>query len=191
LLVESHASRRQFERDLDDAQQQLSILSLKLKALENDLSEGRATADSARDAGADLDWAMQWLRDLAHRLYPMVLTHDGLGAALREAIARESLDVSLDVGKLGRYSTELESVIYFCILDAVESVRGVDGASISLEETEGGLRFEAAGNHPGEFGVTASSRLRGVADAVGAMGGELSIESRTGGGRTVTGLIPL
>ena len=85
IVAASDAGRRQVERDLHDgAQQQLVTLRLRLgmarQAVE---SESRAAAllDEARD---DLTRALEELRDLAHGIYPAVLSTDGLQAALED-----------------------------------------------------------------------------------------------------------
>ena len=187
LLVGAHEDRRRFERDLDSAQQQLSVLSMKVRMLEGRLErEGSEARQLASDALADLEGSMSGLHELAHRVYPAVLTYDGIEAALTAASERLGIEITVLSSGLGRHSSELEAVVYFSCLEVVGGVGAGSrdpAPTISLLEGEGALRFEIR--------VGSRGRRLGLApDFVRTLGG--SIEVGTDGGETiVSGLIPL
>jgi signal transduction histidine kinase len=88
LLHAGLEQRRRLERDLHDgAQQRLLALGMRLGAIENDSTDSR-TATAIESARRELHQALEELRDLAHGLYPAVLTQAGLPAALEAVIER-------------------------------------------------------------------------------------------------------
>lgn len=194
LVAAATSHRRQFERDLDGAQQQLAVVALKLGVVEKTLEDaGAGTKEVIAEARQEVDQAMDWLRDIARRLYPAVLSNDGLASALAHAAERTPVGASLECEGLRRYSSDLEAVVYFCCVEALETValRGGEGAtaSIVLRETDRQLRFQIADEAPGPE-VTVTSSLQTMKDAVAALGGELTVES-AGEGAIVTGVVPL
>jgi hypothetical protein len=192
LLVGAHEDRRRFERDLDGAQQQLSVLSMKVRMLEGRLErEGSEARHLASEALADLEGSMSGLRGLAHRVYPAVLRYDGIEAALTAASERLGLGVAILSGSLSRHSSELEAVVYFSCLEVLGAPGGGTGdpaPTISLLEGEGALRFEIrvrAG------GASPPGRILGLApDFVRTLGGDIEIDA-DGDQTVVSGLIPL
>ena len=65
--------------------------------------------------------------------------------------------------------------------------------SVRLGQARGHLRFEVGDDGIGYDVATigASSGLRNMADRIGALGGELQIESVPGTGTTVRGAVPI
>ena len=89
ILEAGHAERRRIERDLhDSAQQRLVALRIHLTLAGEQLEAPQERAMIER-LGAEVDEAIDELRDVAHGVYPPVLGRRGLGAALR-AVARRS-----------------------------------------------------------------------------------------------------
>ena len=87
--------------------------------------------------------------------------------------------------------------MYFCCLEALQNAtkHAGDGAAatVRLSQSDGHLRFEVAddgvGYDAGSIGPSAG--LQNMADRVGALGGELHIESQPGAGTTVRGSVPI
>jgi signal transduction histidine kinase len=140
--------------------------------------------------------ALAELRDLAHGIYPAVLESDGLPAALRDAAQRSSLPVSVLAEGISRHGRELEAAVYFCCLEALQNAakHAGDGARVSvrlsqvdghvqLEVSDDGRGYDAAAMGPG-------AGLQNMSDRIGALGGELRIESTPGVGTTVRGSVP-
>jgi signal transduction histidine kinase len=198
IVAASNEARRQVERDLHDgAQQNLVLLNLKLGQVERAVADDPAARSLVVDTRAELERALAELRDLAHGIYPQVLTSDGLSAALAEAAAGAPVLTDLDSDGTGRYPAELEAAVYFCCLEALQNAAKHAGegtrATIRLSEQDGTLRFEVADNGCG-FDVVStngSAGLQNMADRIGALGGELQVTSTLGHGTRVTGRVPV
>jgi signal transduction histidine kinase len=199
IVAATDAERRRIERDLHDgAQQHLVALAVNLRIVrqlnESGPSEANQMLDELRD---DLRDAIQQLRDFAHGIYPPLLMDSGLPDALAAAAARAALSVRVDANGLGRYPPEVEAAIYFCCLEALQNAAKYAGdgarATVRLREDERAIVFEVADD--GE-GFDPNTRARGAGftnmnDRLGAIGGELRIESAPGAGTTLTGIVPI
>jgi signal transduction histidine kinase len=198
IVAASDAERRRVERDLHDgAQQHLVLLNLKLSRLEKAVASGTATQAEVQETRADLDRALTELRDLAHGIYPQVLGTDGLPAALRDAATRTAIPTTVHADGAGRYPAEIEAAVYFCCMEALQNAGKHAGseatATVTLDGHDGELRFEVADTGPGfdPANVAGSTGLQNLADRIGALGGELRIESAPGTGARVSGRLPL
>ena len=199
IVTAADTARREVERDLHDgAQQRLVLTGLKLglaqRQLDADQSTAKATLEEVR---IELDRALAELRDLAHGIYPAALENEGLAGALREAAQLAAIPTTVDSDGLSRYGPELEAAVYFCCLEALQNAgkhAGEDArASVRLTERASTLKFEVADDGAG-FDLNAAltnSGLQNMADRIGALGGELQIESAPGAGTTIAGTIPL
>ncbi len=199
VVAAADVARRRVERDLHDgAQQQLVLLGLKLAMAERLIGKDAAAATAMHDElRADLHRALSQLRDLAHGIYPAVLENDGLPAALREAAKRAGLPTELRCDGAGRYPPELEAAVYFCCLEALQNAAKHAGegakARIALAQRGRTLVFKVADNGRG-YDTTvrlAGMGVQNMTDRIGALGGELTIESAPGCGTTIAGSISL
>ncbi len=198
IVAASHEARRNVERDLHDgAQQNLVLLNLKLGLAETRVVEDPETAAAIlADAREELTRALGELRDLAHGIYPQVLTSDGLGAAIEEAVAASGLRARLESGGIAHQSPETEAAVYFCCLEALQNAakHAADAeVVVRLAEAEGNLLFEVADDGGGfdPESVNGSAGLQNMSDRIGALGGELRIESAAGKGVRIVGSVPL
>ena len=198
IVAAADESRRQVERDLHDgAQQYLVLMELKLGLLARGVAEHPKNAALAAELKSDLGNAMAELRDLAHGLYPAVLETEGLAAALRAAGGRSPLPVSIDSDGLGRAAPDVEAAVYFCCLEAMQNAakHAGEGASIAVKlgGVDGRLRFTVADNGSGydTEALGTSHGLQNMVDRIGALGGELTIESTLGEGTRVSGSVPM
>lgn len=149
------------------------------------------------DVRRELDEALQELRELAHGLYPALLSTDGLEAALRATARHSPLPVSVKAAGMTRAPRTIESTAYFCCLEALQNAAkhaGPDArASIDLRMTDRSLRFrvqdDGAGFDPDA--VPAGQGLINLRDRLGSIGGTVTISSIPGAGTTVIGEIPL
>ncbi len=97
----------------------------------------------------------------------------------------------------GRHPPEIEAAVYFCCLEALQNVAkhaGEDAtATVRLSQDDGELRFEVTDDGRGFDAASAngSAGLQNMADRIGALGGELRVESSPGSGTTVAGSVPL
>ena len=199
IVTASDESRRNVERDLHDgAQQYLVLLQLKLGQARRILNTDPSAAGAAIDeASEELAHALAELRDLAHGIYPAVLESDGLPAALAAASERSSIPVTVDADGVGRYPQELEAAIYFCCLEALQNAakHAGDGAKVAvrLSRADGAVQFEVADDGRGydTAALGPSAGLQNMADRIGALGGELHIDSTPGAGTAVRGTVPV
>jgi signal transduction histidine kinase len=193
-LIESRArivqagdeARRRLERDLHDgAQQRLVSLALALRvaadALRTDVERGRALLDSAR---AELNQAIDELRELARGIHPAVLTERGLAAAVALLAGRSEVPVKLSV-TTERFPPAIEAAAYFVVAEGLTNVARYSQASaagVSISHTDGRLVIEVEDDGRGGADPDRGTGLRGLADRVEVLNGSLSIESPEGEG---------
>jgi signal transduction histidine kinase len=194
LAAAGDSERRRLERNLHDgAQQQFVAARFKL-ALAQSQAPGPALADTLADVDADLGRALDALRDLAHGIYPAVLADAGLGPALAAIADRAdgAVQVSADVG---RFPLGIESAVYFCALEALQNVSkhaGPDATpAVVVQQQNGSLVLTVEDNGRGFETAMPGDGLRNMRDRIGAVGGEVSVESQPGRGTVVLARVPL
>ena len=124
IAAGAERERRRIEQDLHDgAQQRLVALRIELELAEEVVrSDPEGGARLLQKLEQELDQALEELRALAHGVYPPLLADRGLVAALRAAAGRSPLPVRVDARAIGRYAPEVESAVYFCVLEALQNV---------------------------------------------------------------------
>lgn len=198
IVATGDAERRKIERNLHDgAQQHLVALAVNLRLTKDMLSDDPEGAAEMLDALADaVKETIQELRDLAHGIYPPLLMDSGLPEALRAAANRSPLAVTVDADDVGRHGSEVEAAVYFCCLEALQNAgkhAPQSEVTITVQETDGQLRFEVTDNGPG-FDAAAARGGHGftnMSDRLGAIGGTVDWRSAPGQGTTIAGSIPL
>ena len=187
--------RRRLERDLHDStQQRLLALRIHLGIARDQLErpEDRALLERL---GADLEEAIDDLRNVARGLYPQLLARYGLAEALASVTDAGTMPVDIRASNLGRHAEGVELTVYFCCLEALQNAAKHAGpgasAVIRLEQERGGIRFsvedDGVGFVPGA--VERSGGLTNLADRAEAAGGTLRIESAPGRGTRVSGWV--
>jgi signal transduction histidine kinase len=209
LVQDLRASRRRIvaaqderakalERNIHDgAQQQLVALTVRLRLAEQ-MAERDPAAVTAMlgDLRDQATAALEDLRDLARGVYPPLLADKGLSAALEAQARKAAVAVEVQPGVLGRYPPDIESTVYFCVLEALNNVvkyADARGAVVSLGQTDGVLTFEVQDDGRGfdTAGSNYGTGLQGMADRLDAVGGRLIIRSSPGTGSVVRGDIPV
>jgi signal transduction histidine kinase len=186
--------RRRIERDLHDgAQQRLVALALQLRGAQRQL--GASTDPEVErllaEAVAELQVAVEELRELARGVHPAILTEDGLAAALESLASRTPIPVALDVSD-ARLPAQVEATAYFVACEALANVvkhAQASRAAVSARRTNGVLVIHVEDDGVGGAHADGSG-LRGLADRVEALGGRLVVQSPVGGGTQVMGEIP-
>ncbi len=200
IVAAGDAERRKLERNLHDgAQQHLVALAVKLRlakdAVEDDPADALAMIDEIK---GDLQGAITELRSLAHGIFPPLLMSGGLAEALPAAATRATAATTVDVSGIGRYGTDMEAAVYFCVLEALQNADKHAGESarvtVRVWEADGVLGFEVTDDGAG-FDTTAASGdghgFLNMTDRLGAFGGVVTMRSQPGHGTTVTGTLPL
>jgi len=189
-------ARRRLERDLHDgAQQRLVELALDLRMAHARLDDDEpARARELLDAAlADLEAATRELRELARGIHPAALTEGGLRPALDALTARSTVPARLVSAPDTRFAAPVEATAYFTVAEALtNAARYSDAAHVEIEvaSVEGRLRVEVRDDGRGGAEPGAGSGLRGLADRVAAVGGELNVVSPVSGGTVVYVEIP-
>jgi signal transduction histidine kinase len=188
LVEAGDAQRRRLESELDGGpQRQLSETSRLLQTAGADLQERLAPLLVSLEA------AQADLRDLAQGIRPSALASGGLAAALpllvRQATsARVELAVTAD-----RLPPAVEGAVYFVCAEALTNVAKhahASRTSVSVSVDHGAVVASIIDDGRGGTDRNGAG-LRGLADRVQALGGELTIGDRRDGGTEVTVRIPL
>ncbi len=195
IVAAADAERRRLERDIHDgAQQRLVTASLALTQAQTDAGsrDPEVAASLARAAG-ELKLALTELRELARGIHPAILTQDGLGPALESLAARSPIPTVVEQTGTRRFSSAVEATAYFVVSEALANVAKHARAgrvSVALAEAGGRLRVEVRDDGIGSVNVSDGSGLRGLADRVEALGGELTVVSPANGGTQLVAEIP-
>ena len=193
IVAAAARERRRLERDIHDgAQQQLLALRLQLGALGDVRDEAALRALAER-----VELARASIRQLARGICPPVLDEDGLAAAVQTATQGHPGNVAVrssDVLGL-RFSRQVETVAYFCCLEALQNcARHAPGAPVRVElRLDGGqlvvsVSDDGPGVDPGRR--EEGTGLAGMTQRLAKVGGQLEITSTAGGGTTVTAQLP-
>lgn len=197
VVAATDRERQRIERDLHDgAQSRLVAINLRLAhartTLRTDPDETERTLELLRNETHE---TQAELRNLAHGVYPTALTKHGLVPAIQAAADHCPIPVQLDLEDVGRHPLEIESACYFCVLEALQNAvkhSTTDRIEIALTRDGKQLQFRVAdrgiGFRPGQ---TDGFGIQNLHDRLGAIGGSITFESRTGRGTVVMGTIPV
>jgi signal transduction histidine kinase len=177
IVEEGDAERRRLERDLHDgAQQRVLALSFDIRvaigAAEAAGDEPAATALRAALDRAEL--ALGDLRELAHGIYPAVLSESGLVAAIGELGDVAPIPVSIAADPVSdRFAPAVERAAYLVVAEAIADAarRGAEAVSVRLDPEASSLVVLVEDDGHGD-----RRRFAAVADRVGATGGRLAFE---------------
>jgi signal transduction histidine kinase len=195
IVEAADAARRRIERDLHDgAQQRLVSLALSLRHLESSLEPDSPALRELAIARAELDAALEELRELARGIHPSILTDRGLGAALAAVAGRSTVPVELDLDGCGKLPSSVQTTAYFVVAEALTNASkhaDSDRIEVRVAAGEGHTMVEVRDNGGGGAHPARGSGLSGLTDRVSALGGTLEIESPVGVGTTIRARIPI
>jgi signal transduction histidine kinase len=195
IVEAADAARRRIERDLHDgAQQRLVSLALSLRLLESSLEPDSAATRELAAARAELDAALEELRELARGIHPSILVDRGLEAALASLAGRSTVPVELDVDGCAELPLSVQTTAYFLVAEALTNASkhaNSDRIEVRVAAGEGHTVVEVRDDGSGGAGPAQGSGLSGLADRVSALGGTLEIESPVGVGTTIRARIPV
>jgi signal transduction histidine kinase len=176
IVETGDAERRRLEHDLHDgAQQRLLALSYDLR-----LAGAGARADGDDEAAAllaeatgEAQEALRDLRELAHGIYPAILTEAGLASAIATLADAAPLPVEIrETPTEDRYAAPVETAIYLVAAEAIEDAGARDAShvTLSLVREDDRLVLDAT-----DDGAARTSLMVHLADRVGALGGSLEV----------------
>jgi signal transduction histidine kinase len=195
IVAASDDARRRIERDLHDGiQQQLVALGMELGELEASLS---ADGDLKAQVGAvtgGLRNALDDLREISRGIHPAILSHGGLGPALRTLARRSTVPVQLNATIEGRLPERVEVAAYYVVSEALTNVARHAQASVTNIEVaarDGELALEIRDDGVGGADHGRGTGLIGLKDRVEALGGRIVVESAPDRGTSLVVTIPL
>jgi len=176
IVQAGDAERRRLERNLHDGAQQ------RILALSYDIRLAHASAEADADdrtrlfleqALADVQAGLGELRELAHGIYPAILTEAGLGPALATLADSASIPVELDDAVQRRYPEVIETAAYLMVAEAIEDAagRGAGYAAVTVAHRDGRLTVTVE-----DDGRDRISPMAEIADRVGALDGILTVK---------------
>jgi signal transduction histidine kinase len=198
VLAAGDAERGRLAQDLHDGvQQHLAALRIRLGLAADRFAERGETEAGAvlQGFGDDVDQLIDEVRDLAHGIYPALLTSFGLAAALAAAGVRSGRPVTVQASGVRRCSPEVEIAVYFSCLAALDNAAKHAGAvpiSVDISDTGGALNFtvcdSGAGFDPAQTQLGAG--IANMRDRIAAVGGTLAVDSAPARGTRVHGSVP-
>jgi signal transduction histidine kinase len=185
--------RRRLERDLHDgAQQRLVALALNLKRA-RDTADPEAMRELTAEALQELTEATAELRELARGIHPAVLTDRGLPAAVDALASRAQVPVEVSAVPEERLAPAVEATVYFVVAEALTNVTRyahATHAEVDIARDNGSLIVEVRDDGVGGADPSQGSGLRGLADRVAAVDGQLQVSEGAGAGTVVRAEIP-
>jgi len=196
IVEASVAERRRLERNLHDgAQQRLVTLAVYLRIAQESLREDPAAAEAMLGrVGEDLKLALEELRELARGLHPAVLSDHGLEPALQSLANRAPFVVEISGVPPFRLDESVEAAIYYIVAESLTNAAKHANASearVEISTTDGDVVVEIRDDGSGGANVEGGSGLRGLADRIEALGGQLDVKSPAGGGTVVRATLPV
>jgi signal transduction histidine kinase len=199
IVETADAERQRIEHSLHDgAQQHLVGMRLRLElAAELVTRDPKRGMDMLSEIAAQMDEALEEVRNLAKGVYPPLLPEHGLAEAIRSVNRRSPWPVSLDVDGIGRYPADTEAAVYFCVLEALQNITKhagpAVGGAIRLWQDGERLHFEVSDEGVGfsQEIVEPGQGLINMRDRTGAAGGTVAVSSRRGHGTVVRGSVPI
>jgi signal transduction histidine kinase len=201
-VVEVAASRRRLVEAGDVERRRLSEqlragaesrLATVAAELEQHATDGDPrTASTLNGLAVELAGARDDLARFAQGVHPQALTDHGLPAALRVLAGQAPVPVELQLDAT-RMPAPQEAAIYFMCSEALANVTKYANASkVRIAVVAEGARVQAEVTDDGSGGAdpAAGSGLRGLADRIEALGGQLVVESERGQGTTVAAMLP-
>ena len=190
IVEAGYAERRRLERDLHDgAQQEFVSAALSLRmAREKFARSGDPALDLVDAALEQLQSGLRDLRELASGIHPSIPTDRGIGAALQALAARSAVPVELGALPEERLPAAIETTAYFvaaeALTNAVKHAR-CEHVDIDVRVADGWAVLEIRDDGVGGADPGQGSGLRGLQDRVGALDGEVEVDSVPGSGTTV------
>jgi signal transduction histidine kinase len=187
IVQAADEQRRRLERELRlGAEQRLENVQALLAGARSAASAGGQEAIATLEQ--ELDATRRELREFAHGVHPGALTDGGLMPALLQLAERSPIPVAV-TGDVARLPGPIEAGLFFICSEALaNAVKHASASRISVDVRQEPERVVVKVVDDGVGGATptSGSGLRGLADRVQALGGELQLDSPPGAGTKVS-----
>jgi signal transduction histidine kinase len=192
IIEAADTQRRRLEQELRrGAGRRLDTVALLLAN-----ARWTADADDASEIAVlerQLDEARGELEEFARGIHPAVLTEQGLMAAVRQLAERSPIPVEV-TGGVQRLTAPVEAALFFVCSEGVANViKHARASRVTVDLAARGGRVHAviADDGVGGASMPGGGGVRGVADRIEALGGQLRISSPVGDGTRVAVEIPI
>ena len=170
IVETSDVERRRLERNLHDAAQQAVLtlsFDIRLAIAAAGTSGGRDLHQLMQRAMTAVQDAIDQLRQLAHGIYPAVLTEFGLKPALASLADTAPIPVEIGTIASARLPPLVERTAYLAAADVIDQAVsvGTDELTIAANAADGNLVVEIRG--------TDVCPTTPISDRVGALGGQI------------------
>ncbi len=195
IAMAGDRERRRIARDLHDGLQQhaiaLGLRAQELQLVAQDPTAVAVTATALRDGIVEL---LARMRDLVQGIMPAPLVERGVVSAVRALRGQLPIPLEVDVrGSARRLPAEIESTIYFVVLEGVtNAVKHAQASGVRVELTMAQDRVTATVHDDGIGGAApgTGSGLLGLRDRLAAFGGSLAVDSESGHGTRLRITVP-
>lgn len=196
IVAAADDERRRIERNVHDgAQQRLVALGAHLGLAADEAQTRPAIASAAfESAQAELELAVDELRDLLHGIRPPTLRRYGLTSAIELAAARSMVAIELVELPDERIDETAETTAYYVVLEAITNAERYARASlirVVARVMPDGLYLEVVDDGIGGAVEHGDLGLQGLRDRVEATGGRFTVASPRGGGTRIAAWIPV
>jgi signal transduction histidine kinase len=153
---------------------------------------GGHVPEALRSAEAHVRAALAALRDLSHDSLGSALVAEGLLAAVEELLATTSVRMALraEINELD-LSAAIQMTAYLAIAEGCKNLAAHSGCThghVSMLQDTDGLAVQVRDD--GRGGAVKSHGLTEISDRVGALGGQLTLDSPPGEGTRLTVRLP-
>jgi signal transduction histidine kinase len=195
IVKAGDAARRRLERNLHDgAQQRLVSLALTLRLARLQLEQNPVETDHLlTEASDELRCAIDELRELARGIHPAMLADRGLGPALEVLADHAHMPVDIEAHLPTRLPLPVEAAVYYVAAEGLTNIAKyahATSATLWLDASNKQVVLRVGDNGAGGADPSRGSGLRGLADRVEALGGQLELHSPPGRGTLLTASIP-
>jgi PAS domain S-box-containing protein len=205
LQIKDQEGRRLARELHDSVGQLLAAISMNVANLESRLHND-AGREVLHDIAQLVDQTVREIRTISHLLHPPLLDEAGLSSALRWYVdtfsERSKIRVETDLPvDLDRLPTEMEISIFRIVQECLANINrhsGSETAAVRIRKQSDGVMITAqdfgCGIPPDKMPGISDGRggvgFRGMAERIRFLGGQLKVESNSGG-TTVTAYLPL
>ncbi|HET6771676.1 MAG TPA: histidine kinase [Acidimicrobiales bacterium] len=194
VIEAGQRERKRLERNLHDgAQQRLIALSLELQRYADKLAVDPKAQSQIEAARREIAVSLDELRAVARGLHPAVVTGHGLGVALVSLAAGSSVPAKLNVAIEERLDESIEVAAYYVVSESLANIgKHARATTVTIEVTRecDELVVEVVDDGVGGADSERGTGLRGLADRVEGLGGQLRVWTPSGGGTRVRAQMP-
>jgi signal transduction histidine kinase len=168
-------------------------LALDLRRLRARVSGDPEATAAVDEIAAKLRDAIAELRELARGIHPAVLSERGLGPAVEALVARAPLAVESEIALGDARLLAAVEAAYFVVSEGLTNVvryAQASHAAVELRLDDGEVHVDVADDGVGGADAARGSGVRGLAERLAVLEGELTLDSPPGRGTRLRARVP-